>query len=147
MHNGSAPKGCNEILALLKAAEDSRSVRSVVPSADPAAFLAGNTQGQRKVRHRWRKEGSSYVHHVFTSPWQVVLQQAHVAGVQAADPTQDAGGSKLLDEALALGKAYGVASAWEVRSYFVLGLLSVPSAKMGEASGVMGIKGSPLRPE
>ena len=50
---GSLPRGCEELLTLLKAAEDSRSVRSVVPSADPTAFLAGNTQGQRKVWEGW----------------------------------------------------------------------------------------------
>lgn len=39
-----------DLWKLLKAAEDSRAVRAVVPSADPGAFLAGGTQQRRKVR-------------------------------------------------------------------------------------------------
>ena len=136
------PRGCEELLSLLKAAEDSRSVRSVVPTADPAAFLAGNTQGQRKV---WGDVetlqghslgGSDSVVTLYHPPWhgslQAVLQQAHVAGVQAAESPQEGGRFKLLEEALSLGKAYGVAVDWEVRINFVLGILTVSSTKPAE---------------
>ena len=47
---GSAGSDCDELAAMLRAAEDSRSVRSAVPSADPGAFMQpGNAQGPRKV--------------------------------------------------------------------------------------------------
>lgn len=47
-----------DLWKLLKAAEDSRAVRAVVPSADPGAFLAGGTQQRRKVRgESWGGKG------------------------------------------------------------------------------------------
>ena len=59
-----------------------------------------------------------------------------MAGVQAAESPQEvvtgSGGSKLLEEALSLGNAYGVAVDWEVRIKFVLGALTVSKAKPAE---------------
>ncbi|GAX79632.1 hypothetical protein CEUSTIGMA_g7073.t1 [Chlamydomonas eustigma] len=96
--------GFEQLLAQLRATEDSRSVRAVVPMADPGAFSSGNKEGQRKA----------------------VLKQAEVAGSQAAQqPTQPA---KLLEESVSLGRGYGVADAWEVRLRFVVGLVAENTA-------------------
>ncbi|KAG1678031.1 hypothetical protein FOA52_000827 [Chlamydomonas sp. UWO 241] len=107
----AAVAASEQLLSALRAADDSRAVRAVVPSADPDAFRSGDTASQRCA----------------------ILQQAEVAGRKSAaaldsgeatDRDGAAGGGKLLTEALSLARAYGAAAPWEVRARYVVGALA-----------------------